>query len=117
MLGRNIYKQIGKRIRGIREDHELTQVQLGKTLGLSASYISHLEAGNRNMSLDVLISISNKFDVSLEYLIFGNKSPNKAVSSVMEDDLLSDLAKIFKTEKGEELRRVVRILADNYDIL
>lgn len=114
MLGRNVYKEIGKRIKQSRESLGMNQTMMADKVGISASYACHLEAGNRNMSLDTLIKISNALNISLEYLIFGNKPNNKAVSSVMEDKLLKDLKKLFKSEKGEQLRKVVQILVDNY---
>ena len=114
MLERNVYKGIGKRIKQSRESLGMSQKMMSDKMGISASYACHLEAGNRNMSLATLIKISNALNISLEYLIFGNKPNNEAVSSVMEDKLLKDLRKLFKSEKGEQLRRVVQILVNNY---
>lgn len=117
MLERNFYKKIGQRIKQSRESLGMNQVMLADKVGISGSYASHLEAGNRNMSLDTLIKISNVLNISLEFLIFGNDPTNKAVSSVMEDKLLKDLKKLFRSEKGEQLRRVVQILVDNHENL
>lgn len=75
----NIYTQIGKRIRTIRELKGITQTQLGKMLSpsVTATAISLYESGGREPSLTVIIDIASALQVSKEYLIHGIDEPTK----------------------------------------
>jgi len=65
---------IGNRIRQGREALELTRDQLAELLGISSYSLGQLERGERQMSLPVLVKISEKLHVSLDYLVFGKDS-------------------------------------------
>lgn len=65
---------IGNRIRQEREALELTRDQLAELLGISSYYLGQLERGERQMSLPVLVKISEKLHVSLDYLVLGKDS-------------------------------------------
>lgn len=60
----NIYE----RIRGLREDNDLTQEQLAHALHISQRTYSHYENGTRNLPLDVFIKLADYYHVSLDYL-------------------------------------------------
>ncbi len=67
-------ESIGNRIRQGREAMELTRDQLAELLGISSYYLGQLERGERQMSLPVLVKISEKLHVSLDYLVLGKDS-------------------------------------------
>ena len=58
-----------ERIRGVREDHDLTQSQLGKVLNKSQQGYSHIESGRAELKIDDLISLWKYYDLSADYLI------------------------------------------------
>ena len=58
-----------ERIRGVREDHDLTQSQLGKVLNKSLQGYSHFESGRAELKIEDLISHSKYYDLSADYLI------------------------------------------------
>ena len=58
-----------ERIRGVREDHDLTQSQLGKVLNKSQQGYSHIESGHAELKIDDLISLCKYYDLSADYLI------------------------------------------------
>lgn len=58
-----------KRIRDLREDNELTQKQLSKVLNCSQQVYSNYELGQRDIPTDVLIKLSNFYDVSVDYIL------------------------------------------------
>ncbi len=58
-----------ERIRGVREDHDLTQSQLGKVLNKSQQGYSHIESGRAELKIDDLISLCKYYDLSADYLI------------------------------------------------
>jgi transcriptional regulator with XRE-family HTH domain len=55
----------------LRKDEGMTQQDLADALHVSRQTVSTWETGKNYPSLDVLKSISNLFDVSFEYLLFG----------------------------------------------
>lgn len=67
--------EIGKRIKSLRENANLTQVELAKTLKINNSTLSQYESGVRVPSDDIKITIANYFDVSLDYLLGRTDDP------------------------------------------
>jgi transcriptional regulator with XRE-family HTH domain len=52
-------KVVGREIRTARRALGLTQAEVAKRLGASASYLSAVEAGRRNLTLGQLANIAN----------------------------------------------------------
>lgn len=65
------YAQIGSRIRTLRKDGRLTQAQLGGKVGVSTSFMGHIERGTRIASLDTICSIAAALNISLDRLVLG----------------------------------------------
>ena len=63
------YKDLGTRIRTIRRQQSLTQEHLAEKIGISASFLGHIERGTRVASLETLVALCNELDVSPEYLL------------------------------------------------
>jgi transcriptional regulator with XRE-family HTH domain len=57
------------RIRHLREDSDLTQVQISKTLNISQRAYSHYENGTRDIPTDILISLADYYNVSTDYIL------------------------------------------------
>jgi len=66
---KNINKEVGFRIRKIREEKGLTQVQLSKLASLHRAYIGHIERGEKNIGLKNLQKIANALSVSVRVLL------------------------------------------------
>lgn len=65
------------RIKELRKEKKLTQTQLGNIINLNQTAIGKYERGELEPSIKTLISLSNYFEVSLDYLLgrsddFGN---------------------------------------------
>ena len=65
---------LSKRIAHLRKKTEMSQSQLAEHLNISPSTIGMYEQGRRVPDLDVLLSLSRLFGVSLDYLITGEES-------------------------------------------
>ncbi len=57
------------RIRNLREDHDLTQTQIAKILGMSQTGYSKYETGENDIPTTILIKLSRYYDVSIDYLL------------------------------------------------
>ncbi len=58
-----------RRIRDLRQDHDLTQKQLSKILNCSQQVYSNYELGQRDIPTEVLILLSNYYNVSVDYIL------------------------------------------------
>lgn len=73
---------LGAKIRGLRRDRGLTQVQLAERLGISPSYLNLIEHDRRNLSAPLLIKLAELFAVDVRS--FSTESHARAVADVME---------------------------------
>ena len=63
------------RLRNIREDHDLTQKQLGAILNKSQQGYIHIENGNAELKIEDLIVLCDYYQVSADYLIGRTDTP------------------------------------------
>jgi len=63
------YIQMGKRIKQRRKELHLTQEALAERIGISVSFMGHIERGSRIASLDTLLAICIALDVSMDFII------------------------------------------------
>lgn len=57
------------RLKELREEQGLSQVQLAKATGISRTALSYYEAGLRVPSIDAAAVLADFFKVSVDYLI------------------------------------------------
>ncbi len=57
---------LGKKLRKLRKERNLTQEKLAEQLRISTVYVGFLEAGKGSPSLKLLMKISRKFNVKVE---------------------------------------------------
>ncbi|MGO9511922.1 MAG: helix-turn-helix domain-containing protein, partial [Mycobacterium sp.] len=72
----------GARLRRLREDHGLTQVALARALGLSTSYVNQMENDQRPMTVSVLLTLTERFELPAQY--FAPDSDARLVSDLSE---------------------------------
>ena len=58
-----------ERLRGIREDRDLTQAEVGHILNKSQQGYNHIEAGRAELKIDDLITLCKFYNVSADYII------------------------------------------------
>ncbi len=58
-----------QRIRDLREDRDLKQRELAEVLNCSQRVYSNYELGQRDIPTDVLIKLSQFYNVSVDYLL------------------------------------------------
>ncbi len=63
-----ILQALGKKLRKLRKEYDLTQEQLAEQLKISTVYVGFLEAGKGSPSLKLLMKIARKFNVKVEDL-------------------------------------------------
>lgn len=68
MKKENIKYIFGQRIKKLRKEKGLSQEKLAYICGLHRTYISDVERGSRNISLENIYAISKALDISLKDL-------------------------------------------------
>ena len=58
-----------QRIRSLREDHDLTQIQMSEMLHCSQRVYSNYECGELDIPTCILIDLANFYNVSIDYIL------------------------------------------------
>lgn len=65
-------KEVGTRIKDLRTEQGMTQQELAKELCCTPQNVSLIECGKViDMSVDMLVRVSNVFKVSIDYILYG----------------------------------------------
>ena len=67
------------RIRDLREDKDMTQVQMSKILYCSQRVYSSYERGDVNIPTEILIKLADFHNVSVDYLL--NRTDNRNMAN------------------------------------
>ncbi len=87
------YKKLGVRVRQQRELNDWTQGELAKRVGVSSSFIGHIERGEKKASVETVVALCNALDVSPSVLLQDSLSDavmRSQLSYVQEDQNLMD---------------------------
>lgn len=68
-------KELGERLRTLRESVKLSQVKMAELLGVKQSSINRCEQGLSAPSLETLLQYADYFDVSMDYLFARTDKP------------------------------------------
>ncbi len=84
---------LGKRIRELREERDLSLREFAKTLGLSAAFVSDVELGRRHPSDKVLAKMAQILETTLEELrAFDTRAPVEDIKRLSNEDPAYGLA-------------------------
>src|SRR5258707_1626040 len=79
---------IGRFIRNLREQKKFTQERLASKTGITYQYLSGLENGRENFSIDILDSLGKALDSRLPQLVAAAYAPAATASGVVVDKTL-----------------------------
>lgn len=96
--------KIGKFFKELRKEKGLTQEQLAERLRVSRRTVSRWETGSNMPDLDILIEISDYYDVELRELLDGERR-NKKMDKELEETVLK-VADYSNEEKQRITRRM-----------
>ena len=98
------------RIKDLRTEHNITQKELADYLGVTAKAISFYELGQRELSYQHLYRLSQKFDVSIDYLL-GKSNIRKEIVNSSEVNKAAKIAgKILASKDSTKQEIVVDLL-------
>lgn len=95
------YKDIGLRVRTLREANDYTRDAFAEKIEISTKFLYEIEMGKKGFSVEILYKISQALCVSNDYLLTGNeiqKVPDKIVD-ILEGFTPSQLTHIHEILK------------------
>ncbi len=98
-----IAAQIGKRIYQKRKELGLTQEELADRSGLSQSFLTCIERGEKGLGFDSIIRISCALETSTDYLLMG-------VMSQEETDYIHSMFKLMDESQRKDATAIMRHL-------
>ncbi|KJD39624.1 helix-turn-helix domain-containing protein [Paenibacillus polymyxa] len=109
-------KQIGTRIRAIRNAKGLTQQKLADIASLDYRYIGALERGERNFSIDTLEKVLTALNVSISELMFSEEhmTTDEMIRQEAIDEFVALTSRLNKEQIGI-LRRVSKEISRAFD--
>ena len=94
------YEKLGLRVRQQREMSNLTQNQLARKAGVTASFIGHIERGEKKASVETIVALCNALEISPAVLLQDSLSDGALHSQVVIDaenqELIKDLMRVLR---------------------
>ncbi len=103
------------RVKRLRQERGLTQVEFAKAFGISKATIAMWEVGNRCPDLDTVSRIADFFGVTTDYLLCKSDSKNSKTPS--EEDIkfaLFEGAEGISDEAYLEVKRFAEFIKQKY---
>ena len=64
-----------RRLKDLREDHDLKQTDIAKLLNIQQTVYSRYERGYQNLPLDFLVTLADYYGVSTDYILERTDNP------------------------------------------
>jgi len=100
--------ELGSRIQELRKQIGLTQLQLAKKIEISHTQMARYETNSVQPPADVLKKLANIFDVSIDYLVNGNKS-DKVEQTIKDAELIKQFKQLDKLPEDEK-KSILKVL-------
>lgn len=83
------YGEIGRRIKDRRVAMGLTQEAMAERAGITPTYASHIERGEKRPSLGVLVRIATALDITVDRLLTGSQPADRMAFLLDIEELMS----------------------------
>lgn len=96
---------IGERIAKLRKENKLSQIDLAEKLNISDKAVSKWEVNKCDPSLDLIVSMANLFNCSVDYIIKGSEHEVQTMEMLNIknlDKIFDNALEIIKKEVSEE---------------
>ena len=103
----DIYHNMGNRIRQVREEKHYTRERLSEEANISTKFLYEIEMGIKGFSVSTLCRIADALDISVEYLIYGEKK--KGLGEELKNDIINCI-KNFGEEQQEKLNHIIYLV-------
>lgn len=107
MTKQDLQATLGRNLRRYRTEQGLTIEQLAEKAGISITFYSNLERGNKMLSVETLLKLSNVLCVSIDALL-SDREPDERTKSI--EMLLQNLP----AENIAFIEQLVRVCVNDY---
>lgn len=94
-------KEIGARLRALRQARDMTQVELAKVLGTQQTAVSQVELGNRGLSVQQVVKLAKALRVSTDAIL-------GPMNGAAREELPTDRRLLRRLRQIEQLPKVER---------
>ena len=104
MPSQTVLQRLGKRVRELRTERDLTQEQLADRAGITWGYVSAIERATKSATIETLTAIAKGLDVSLSELFLD-----------VDQDLPKELQRIqaaFAGRSTVQQKLILKVLED-----
>lgn len=101
-------KGIGERIRKVRNNFGLPQLDFCKSLNVSKPTLSDVENGKSKPSFDILFGLSSQFNVNLDFILYG-------IGPMFHDELFKELSNLCELARNSNDLTEMLLLLKNSD--
>lgn len=105
-------KELGQRIRSLRERNCYTREAFSEKIGISSKFLYEIEMGKKNFSSIILVNIANSLKVSCDYIIFGYELSYNEI----DKDSLNKIINILSKFSGKQIESLLLILEEIYNL-
>ena len=91
-----MYSAIGKRIKALRRNKNMTQAEFAEKCEISLSFLGHIERGTRKLSVDTLYRITKTLPCSADELLGIDASSD---SSAISDEITAIITELQALKK------------------
>jgi len=96
-------KMIGIRLKEFRKKYGYSQEQVAERADMASNYLSRIEMGKENPTVDTLLKLARAYKVELWELVnYGHELDRKALES--------ECCRIAKIAKDDDLRLIVKFI-------
>ncbi len=101
-----------KRLKDLREDHDLKQADVAKVLGISQQYYQCYESGKNELPLRHCIALSKFYGVSLDYIV--GLSPVPHAPSAKPNPTLEKYARLIQQLENADpkIQKAIHLLLE-----
>lgn len=113
---------LGPRLRRLRRELGINQTRMAEELGVSPSYLNHLERNQRPLTAQILLRLANTYDIDVRDFVAGaNEAAASDLHEIFADDLVREIGigrqevlEVAENYPGvaEAVKRLYRALAD-----
>ena len=96
------YRNLGLRIRQKRINMDWTQADLAKRIGVTGSFVGHIERAEKVPSLETVARLSAELGVTMDWLVFGIRQRCDAGPCALYAELDAIMRNYGFRERGED---------------
>jgi transcriptional regulator with XRE-family HTH domain len=95
-------KELGKRLRTLRQERRITQVELAKMLGVQQTNISAVERGVRGLTIHQAVKLAQALRVSTDEILLGKRADRENKNGLLDRRFVRRLQRIGRLSQRDK---------------